>query len=193
MNRTVPVLAAVVVLLAGCEIVIETTTPSTGEPATEPAALADLDVTAEDPEGYDRALFGDYDRDEVLAATQERWPDCDGFYSAADDQCHASEDDVQVDHIVALSEAWDSGASGWSTVQLDEFGGDLDNLWVMTTELNLAKTYGDAAEWLPPHEPAVCDYVAAYIAVKAEWGLTVDPAEHDALAAALGDCGDAAT
>jgi hypothetical protein len=53
---------------------------------------------------------------------------------------------VQVDHIVALSEARDSVASEWTTVQLDDFGDDLDNLWVMTSELNLAKTDGDAAE-----------------------------------------------
>lgn len=56
------------------------------------------------------------------------------------------------------------------------------------SELNLAKTDGDAAEWLPPHQPAMCDYVSAYIAVKAERQLTVDSTEHDALADALDDC-----
>lgn len=57
----------------------------------------------------------------------------------------------------------------------------------MTSELNLAETDGDAAEWLPPHRSAICGYIATYIGVKAEWQLTVDRTEHDALADAFDD------
>jgi hypothetical protein len=179
MNCIVIAVVVAAISFAGCDLSVWT---------AKPAVLADLEVAAEDPEGYDRALFGDYDRDAVLAATRRRWRACHGIYSAADNRCHASEDAVQVDHIVALSEAWDSGASEWTTVQLDDFAGDVDNLWVMTSELNLSKTDGDAAEWLPPHRPAVCDYITAYIAVKAEWHLTVDRREHRALADAVDRC-----
>jgi hypothetical protein len=147
--------------------------------------IASLTVAAEaDRAGYDRDLFGDPDRDAVLAAGEQA---C-GFYSAADDQCYADAGEVDVDHIVALAEAWDSGADGWTAAQRDEFGSTAANLWLMTDNLNASKGDDDAAEWLPPHGPAACGYVTVYVQVKTEWSLTVDEAELAALGDAAATC-----
>src|SRR5690606_732849 len=155
-----------------------------------PAAelLAQLPVEPENRAGYERDRFGDYDRPAVLAANHADYPDCDGYYSAADAVCHLSADGVQVDHLVPLAEAWDSGAWSWGPDQLDQFAGDIQNLWLMTSALNQAKSDADPAEWLPPAEAAVCDYVTAWIEVKAAYSLSVDQAERAALEQALASC-----
>lgn len=171
--------AVAVVVLAG---------PARADLAEDIDSLA---VEAEQREGYDREHFGDYDRDALLDRNQQRWPDCDGFYSFADDRCHDESGEVHADHIVALAEAWDSGAHSWPDGDLDTFAGHMDNLWALTGPLNLSKSDDDAAEWLPPHEPAVCSYLHRYVGVKLEWGLSVDQAEKDALSDAAGDCADA--
>lgn len=157
--------------------------PAAETPGTEPApALPEgLRVAAEDRTGYDRDAFGDYDRDALLAGSLAAHPACDAYYSAADDQCHTEAGDVDVDHIVALAEAWDSGASGWDAGRLDGFAGDVTNLWLMTDSLNASKGDGDPAEWTPPHAPAVCGYLEAYVEVKLVYDLAVDQAELDAL------------
>lgn len=163
-----------------------------------PDDIAGLTVAAEDRTGYDRDLFGDADRPAVLAANDADWPACDGYYSQADDICYAfvdfggdpavADDEVDVDHIVALAEAWDSGASGWTAAQLDQFAGDLDNLWLMTDNLNQSKSDKDPAEWLPPHEAATCTYIERYVAVKVEWDLAVDQTEKTELESLAAGC-----
>lgn len=155
-----------------------------------PGDINSLNVAVEDRTGYDRDLFGDFDRPAQLDANLADWPDCDGYYSFADDQCYTDAGEVDVDHIVALAEAWDSGANGWSDSQRDQFTGDTSNLWLMTDNLNQSKGDDDAAEWLPPNEAAVCTYVQAYVAVKVEWSLSVDQAEKTALLDAAEGCTD---
>lgn len=168
----------------------------TAAPPSEPqgsSALTEqidsLSVEAERPDGYDRDLFGDYDRDELLAANAETHEDrCDGEYlSVADDTCGAS-GDVHIDHVVALSEAWASGASEWGEQRLSEFASDPAGLIVMTAGLNMSKGDGDPAEWMPPHEAYRCDYVDTYVSVKVDYELSVDEAERDALVAAAEGC-----
>jgi len=152
------------------------------------ASIASLAVAPEDRTGYDRDLFGDYDRPALLAVNFAAWPACDGYYSLADDQCYTQASDVDVDHIVALGEAWDSGASAWSAAQHDEFAGDFDNLWLMTDNLNQSKSDRDIVEWIPPYQGAVCVYVEAYVVVKLEWNLSVDQAEKAALESLATGC-----
>ncbi len=152
------------------------------------ASIASLTVAPEERTGYDRDLFGDYDRDALLASNFAGWPACDGYYSLADDQCYTEASDVDVDHIVALAEAWDSGASAWTAEQRDEFAGVVINLWLMTDNLNQSKSAQDAAEWVPPFQEAKCFYIQAYIEVKIEWNLSVDQAEKSALESLAGDC-----
>jgi hypothetical protein len=146
--------------------------------APAPAGLAALVVAPESRAGYDRDLFGDYDRDALLQASQVEHG-C--YFSASDNTCHADAGAVEVDHVVALAEAWDSGASAWGPDQLDQFAGDPSNLQLLTAELNSSKQDDDAAEWVPPHQPAVCPYLATYVEVKVAWELTVDQAELAAL------------
>jgi hypothetical protein len=144
-----------------------------------------LEVTAEHEGGYDRDRFGEYDRDALLEASLDKHGD---YYSAFDDTHHDDASDVEADHIVALAEAWESGAYKWDDKTLDKFAADKDNLVLLTAEVNTTKSDQDIAEWLPPHEPAVETYVAAWVSVKREYDLSVNQAELDTLLE-LTDCG----
>ncbi|MEZ7239327.1 DUF1524 domain-containing protein [Rhodococcus sp. GXMU-t2271] len=100
--------------------------------------------------------------------------------------------DVQIDHVVALSDAWQKGAQ-----QLDEqtranFANDPRNLQAVDGAANQQKGDGDAATWLPPNRSYRCTYVARQIEVKALYRLWVTQAEHDAMVRVLAGCGAAA-
>jgi hypothetical protein len=95
---------------------------------------------------------------------------------------------VQIDHVVALGDAWQTGASGWDDKRRTQFANDRLNLVAVDGRLNEAKGDADAASWLPPSQGARCAYVARQIAVKRKWQLWVTPAEHDAMADVLKSC-----
>lgn len=95
---------------------------------------------------------------------------------------------VQIDHVVALSDAWQKGAQQLSTEQRTAFANDPLNLQATDGPTNMKKGDGDAATWLPPNRGFRCEYVARQIAVKAAHRLWVTQAEHDAMARILGDC-----
>ncbi|MET1021885.1 MAG: DUF1524 domain-containing protein, partial [Arthrobacter sp.] len=99
---------------------------------------------------------------------------------------------VQIDHVVALSDAWQKGAQQLSEAQRLSLANDPQNLLAVDGPANQQKSDGDAATWLPPNKAYRCDYVARQISVKASYGLWVTPAEHDAMARVLADCPDAA-
>lgn len=152
--------------------------------------VAQLEVAAEHPAGYNRdALNINYDRDEVLAANRSAFPNCDGYYSRYDGQCYASEDAVQIDHLVAIAEAWQSGGYQWSQSQWENFDGDASNLAVMTSDLNSSKGADDVTAWLPPRNATVCQYVSTVVSVKLNYDLTVDSAEKAKLADLAARCG----
>jgi hypothetical protein len=95
---------------------------------------------------------------------------------------------VQIDHVVALADAWQKGAQ-----QLDEstrlaFANDPLNLLAVDGPANMQKGAGDAATWLPANRAFRCDYVARQISVKATYNLWVTKAEKDAMARVLADC-----
>ncbi|WP_307857129.1 GmrSD restriction endonuclease domain-containing protein [Pseudarthrobacter albicanus] len=98
---------------------------------------------------------------------------------------------VQIDHVVALSDAWQKGAQQLSAAQRLSFANDPLNLLAVDGPSNLKKSDGDAATWLPPNKSYRCAYVARQISVKSSYGLWVTQAEHDAMARVLGDCPDA--
>ncbi len=179
-------------------------------PGTAAGLLAQLPVTAENPSHYDRDLFphwsdtdadGCSTRDEVLisesltpvtvgagcAVSEGRW------YSPYDDRTHTRPADVQIDHVVALSEAWDSGAQLWTTARREAFANDLGypgSLQAVTGAVNQAKADLDPAQWLPPHPGDHCRYATTWVATKWRWALSIDPAERDRLTALLaGGCG----
>ncbi|MGN6612567.1 MAG: GmrSD restriction endonuclease domain-containing protein, partial [Angustibacter sp.] len=97
---------------------------------------------------------------------------------------------VQVDHVVALSDAWQKGAQGWSTAQRIAFANDSLNLLAVDGPTNASKGDGDAATWLPPVKSYRCAYVARQVAVKRTYGLWVTRAEKDAIARVLARCPD---
>lgn len=100
----------------------------------------------------------------------------------------ATSERVQIDHVVALSNAWQTGAQGWDTERRTAFANDPLELLAVDGSLNSAKGDGDAAAWLPPAADYRCRYVARQVAVKATYGLWVTPAEEDAVARVLSTC-----
>jgi hypothetical protein len=97
-------------------------------------------------------------------------------------------DDVQIDHVVALSDAWQTGAQQLDLATRERFGNDFLNLQATDGPTNQAKGDSDAATWLPPNRSAWCSYVARQVAVKARYGLWVTAAERDAIARVLDGC-----
>lgn len=95
---------------------------------------------------------------------------------------------VQIDHVVALSDAWQKGAQQLTTEQRTAFANDPLNLQATDGPTNQQKGDGDAATWLPPAKGFRCEYVARQVAVKARYSLWVTQAEHDAIAGILAGC-----
>ncbi|WP_414826644.1 DUF1524 domain-containing protein [Arthrobacter sp. Soil763] len=95
---------------------------------------------------------------------------------------------VQIDHVVALSDAWQKGAHRLAPARRVAFANDPLNLLAVDGPANMQKSDGDAATWLPPNRAFRCTYVARQIAVKAKYALWVTPAERDAMARVLGNC-----
>lgn len=95
---------------------------------------------------------------------------------------------VQIDHVVALSDAWQKGAQQWDEETRTVFANAPLNLLAVDGGLNQQKGDGDTATWLPPNKPFRCAYVARQVAVKHAFGLWVTAAERDAMVRALGDC-----
>lgn len=95
---------------------------------------------------------------------------------------------VQIDHVVALSNAWQTGAQQLSAERRAALANDPLNLLAVDGGANAQKSDGDAATWLPKNRAFRCAYVARQVSVKAAYGLWVTPSEHDAIARVLTDC-----
>ena len=96
--------------------------------------------------------------------------------------------DVQIDHVVALSDAWQKGAQQFTLKQRIALANDPLELLAVDGNANLQKSDGDAATWLPPNKTFRCQYVARQIAVKQKYKLWVTSSEHDAMASILDKC-----
>ena len=179
------------------------------------AALGTLDVKGRAPKtGYDRDRFGpawaDTDRNgcdtrnDVLARdlVEETFKpgtkDCVVLTGSLADpytgttiafqRGNATSSAVQIDHVVALSDAWQKGAQQLDAETRKQFANDPLNLLAADGPANQAKGAGDAATWLPPSTGFRCEYVARQVAVKAAYDLWVTQAEHDAIARVLSSC-----
>jgi hypothetical protein len=188
-----------------------TQAPTTQAPTTPPPAPSDpvgLRIEPEHVGGYDRDLFADWydaDRDgcntrkEVLIAESldpvqigsgcsisgGRW------FSIYDNVETTDSSKFDIDHMVPLSEAWDSGAWNWNADQRKHFANDLDQpffLIAVTASSNRSKSDRDPVQWMPPNAGYHCTYVRIWIEIKRAWDLSVDQAEHDYLANKLASC-----
>ena len=95
---------------------------------------------------------------------------------------------VQVDHVVALADAWQKGAQLWTDQRRTAYANDPLNLLAVDGPTNLRKGDGDAATWLPPRRSSRCAYVSRQVAVKHRYGLSVTVAERDAMVRVLETC-----
>ncbi|MDF2093357.1 DUF1524 domain-containing protein [Knoellia sp. 3-2P3] len=193
------------------------TTPSRPVPraGTALAALATLPVKGRAPRtGYEREVFGqawsDVDRNgcdtrndilrrDLTAYTLKAGTrgclvlrgTLDDPYTGATIAFVRGQDTssrVQVDHVVALSDAWQKGAQQLSFARRTAFANDPLNLLAVEGTANQRKGDGDAATWLPPRRAYRCAYVARQVAVKQRYGLWVTAAERDAVSRVLSGC-----
>ena len=95
---------------------------------------------------------------------------------------------VDIDHVVALSNAWQTGAAYFDKTKREAIANDPLNLLAVYYSLNRQKGDGDAATWLPPLKSYRCDYVARQVAVKAKYALWVTAPEKDAIVKILEKC-----
>lgn len=97
---------------------------------------------------------------------------------------------VQIDHVVALSDAWQKGAQQLSPGEREKLANDPLNLLAVDGPANQAKGDGDAATWLPSNKPFRCQYIARQIAVKRRYRLWVTEAEKEAMLRILEKCAE---
>lgn len=191
------------------------TPPPTPTPTPKPAGtslaslLARLSVTDETQFGsYDRDRFrhwvdADGDgcdaRDEVLIAEAISAPSIGegctllgGRWRSAYDNLETTDPSTfDIDHVVALKEAWVSGAAAWSDARREAFANDLDAAYALiavSASTNRSKSDQDPAEWLPPVGAYRCTYIAHWLAVKVRWSLSVNYSEYLVLNRYAGEC-----
>ena len=99
-----------------------------------------------------------------------------------------SSEAVQIDHVVALANAWKSGAWQWDAARRQDFANDPFNLLAVDGAANQDKGASSADQWLPSNSAYQCAYVQRQIAVKASWGLGVTRAEKKAMTSVLERC-----
>lgn len=97
-------------------------------------------------------------------------------------------DDVQIDHVVSLSDAWQKGAQSLTFDERVMFANDGLNLLAVDGETNQQKSNSDTASWLPPNKSYRCQYVARQIAVKQKYKLWVTEAEKNAMKRVINSC-----
>ncbi|GAB3401290.1 GmrSD restriction endonuclease domain-containing protein [Flindersiella endophytica] len=190
---------------------VEANHPSGG---TALSQLATLTVKGRAPRtGYERDKFGDgwsdvdhngcdtrndiLRRDLSQVAFKARTRECVVSSGVLVDDPYTGKDirfvrggrvEIDIDHVVALSDAWQKGAFGWPTSKRVAFANDPLNLLAVDASANRQKGDGDAATWLPANKGARCAYVAHQVGVKAKYDLWITSAEHDAIDRVLRTC-----
>lgn len=178
-------------------------TPVSG--ATARSYLSQLTVATENRTGYKRDLFPTWITISGTCNTREYILKRDGtnvttdsacvatsgsWYSPYDGATWSAASDVDIDHLVPLAEAWDSGASQWTTAQRQAFANDVTRpqLLAVTDNVNQSKGDQDPATWMPSLTSYRCTYVRAWVQVKYYYNLSVDSAEKSALTSYLSGC-----
>ena len=201
--------------VAGCDLpaaVALPVPPPAAPSGSAAAALAALPVKGRAPKtGYARAQFGpawaDTDHDGCDQRNQVLGRDLTGvvkrgrcvvlFGSLHDPYTGTAiaftrgpvtSEQVQIDHVVALSNAWQTGAQAVDAGTREMIATDPMNLLAVAGGTNQSKGDGDAATWLPPAKDYRCAYVARQVAVKTRYKLWVTTAERDAISRVLTTC-----
>ena len=202
MRRTTTLLALLLALLVGSPAVAYAEQYS----APLQTAVADLTVATEVRTGYDRDLFqhwidadgdGCSTRNEVLLAEADDPPTVSGtctlsggrWFSYYDRVSWTNPADLDIDHMVPLAEAWDSGARTWTSTVRRDFANDLGDyrsLVAVTDNVNQSKGDQDPGTWLPQYDR--CRYLREFVAVKHRWRLTVDSSEKAAMTSLASSC-----
>ncbi|MPY54939.1 HNH endonuclease family protein [Streptomyces acidicola] len=208
-RRRVSILTALTGLIASVALFNSPTasaampTPVSG--ATARSYLSQLTVATENRTGYNRDLFPHWITISGSCDTRETVLKRDGsnvvtnsscgatsgsWYSQYDGVTTTDASSFDIDHMVPLAEAWDSGASKWTTAQRQAFANDLTRpqLIAVSASSNRSKSDQDPAEWLPTRTAYRCTYVRAWVQVKYYYDLSVDSAEKSALTSALSGC-----
>lgn len=203
-----PFIALVSALLAGSVLVGTAPSAQAAETYSAPlyTAITDLPVATEVRTGYSRDLFrhwvdadgdGCNTRKEVLISeaddpvtigasctlTGGRW------FSYYDRVSWTDQSRIDIDHMVPLAEAWDSGARSWTSTTREAYANDLGDyrsLVGVTDSVNQSKGDKDPAEWMPQYDN--CRYLREWVAVKIRWRLSVDSAERSALQSRSASC-----
>lgn len=179
--------------------------PTPVSASTARSYLATLTVATEDRTGYNRDLFPHWITQSGSCNTRETVLKRDGSGVVTDSSCAATSgswyspydgatwsaaSDVDIDHLVPLAEAWDSGADSWSTSRRQSFANDLTRpqLLAVTDNVNQSKGDQDPATWMPSRTAYRCTYVRAWVQVKYYYDLSVDSAEKSALQNHLASC-----
>lgn len=179
--------------------------PTPVSAATARTYLSSLTVATEDRTGYDRDLFPHWITQSGACNTREVVLKRDGtnvvqnsscaatsgsWYSVYEGATWTAASDVDIDHLVPLAEAWDSGADSWTTARRQSFANDLTRpqLIAVTDNVNQSKSDQDPAEWMPPISSYACTYVRAWVQVKYYYDLSVDSAEKSKLTSVLNGC-----
>ncbi|WP_405184218.1 HNH endonuclease family protein [Streptomyces albidoflavus] len=191
-----------------------TTAPASADtapaaPLTLAEAIDQIPSAPESREGYKRTSFKhwtDADRNgcntraEVLIAESRVKPTIEDrcrvvsgeWYSYYDGVTVDAPGGLDIDHMVPLAEAWDSGASTWTAARREAYANDLGadvSLVAVTARTNRSKADQDPAEWLPPLADARCTYIAEWVGTKLRWQLAADDTERAALTDIAGGCG----
>ncbi|MDQ4097856.1 MAG: HNH endonuclease family protein, partial [Actinomycetota bacterium] len=161
--------------------------------------------------GYKRELFVHWDdadrdgcnaREEVLIAESRSTAQVDPYgckvlegdwYSFYDGLTFTDPSELDIDHVVALAEAWDSGAANWDADRRQTFANDLDHsqaLRAVSASSNRSKSDLDPGQWKPTRDAAWCEYANDWVTVKKAWDLSADQNEVDDLRVMLRTCGE---
>lgn len=180
--------------------------PATVDPAEIRAELAALPVAAAHAmKGYSRDRFPHWISQSAGCDTRDVVLQRDGtdvkvtgackivsgnWYSAYDDRTYTDPQQVDIDHMVPLANAWRSGADTWDDTRRSAFANDLTRpqLIAVSRTTNRAKGDQDPSQWRPPNRGYWCRYAESWIIVKHAWQLTVTQPEKTKLAEMLEAC-----
>ncbi|KAI5858334.1 hypothetical protein BZA05DRAFT_581 [Tricharina praecox] len=179
--------------------------PNIPTAASAKTMLAALPTRTTDATGYQRSLFPHWitisgncntretvlNRDGTgLTIGSDCYPSSGSWFSPYDGATWTAASDLDIDHVVPLSNAWKSGANTWTTARRQTFANDLTNpqLIAVTDDVNSAKGDKSPDAWVPPLSSYHCTYARMWVKVKSVYSLSVTAAEKSKLTSMLNTC-----